>query len=240
VSNNQLNITEPELALIDEYITGKLSLPEKEAFEERLQKEPEWKQKVEEVKLLSLGIQEAALRQKLETFHTHQPVKVREISWLRRLSAAAVFIGLIGLCWWIFIKPSAEEKLYAGFYKPDAGLATEMSVSENYNFERAMVDYKTGKYSAAIDSWKKLLGENPTNDTLNYFIGSAYIANKDAASAINYFDAVLKTGLPAFASESHWYKGLALIRIGKKEEAIVAINASSHPQKAALLRKLQK
>nr|WP_303626606.1 tetratricopeptide repeat protein [Ferruginibacter sp. HRS2-29] len=102
-----------------------------------------------------------------------------------------------------------------------------------------MVDYKTGKYSAAIDSWKKLLPLNPGNDTLNYFIGSAYLANKDGASAIGYFNDVLKTGRTAFSSEALWYKGLALIRLGKKDEAIEAISSSGHPQKAALLHKLK-
>lgn len=242
---NNIHITEDELNLIDQYLAGQLTNQEKLAFEEQLSGNEAWKIKFNEVKLLSVGIQESSLREQLNDFHNHTMASkiiapVKKMSWVKRLTAAASILFFISLLSWLFFfKPSAEEKIFASFFQPDPGLSTAMGVSDNYDFDRAMVDYKTKNYNAAIQSWSKLLETNAGNDTLHYFIGAAQIANKNETAAITHFDKVLQNTGSVFISEALWYKALALIKQGKKQEAIPLIEKTSHSQKQALLLKLK-
>ncbi len=62
-----------------------------------------------------------------------------------------------------------------------------MGIGDNYLFNKAMLDYKTGNYKKAIDEWSKLKTSMPQNDTLNYFLGAAQQADGNSAAAIASF-----------------------------------------------------
>jgi tetratricopeptide (TPR) repeat protein len=243
--NNNTHITEEELQEIDQYLSGQLPPLEKEAFEQRLQTDTNWAAKFNEIKLLTVGIREASLREELDRIHNNlnpqdKPAIVHHMNWLKKLAAAAVLLIVISTLGWFFLfKKSSGEKLFTSYYKPDPGLATVMGVSDNYEFERAMVDYKTGDFSAALERWQKQLQQNAGNDTLHYFIASAQMANKAQDAAMVMFDKVIANKKSVFNAEAYWYKGLLLLQQGKKGEASIAIAKSSHPQKAALLLKLK-
>src|SRR4051812_67312 len=125
--------------------------------------------------------------------------------------AAAFIAAIITVGLYFANNQSAEEKLFASYYKADPGLATVMSVSDNYEFERAMVDYKTGNYSEALARWEKLAKENTMSDTLQYFIGSAYLAHNNPSAAVVYFDKVTAKPKSTFTDDAYWYKGMALL-----------------------------
>ncbi|MBC7933885.1 MAG: hypothetical protein H7Y86_00805 [Rhizobacter sp.] len=243
--NNNITITEQELELIDNYLAGRLTGADKAAFEAQLAGNEEWKAKFSQVKLLAIGIQEAALREQLPQFHGEAEhykklASVKNINWIKRLSIAASVIAIISVLGWVlFFKQPAEEKMYTAFYKPDPGLSTEMGLSDNYIFDRAMVDYKTANYKAALESWNKLLAVNAGNDTLHYFIASAQMADNNPTAAIAGFDKVLQNHQSVFTNDALWYKGLALLKKGKKQEAIAAIEKAEHSQKQTLLLKLK-
>lgn len=245
--NNSRYITEAELERIDKYLHQKLDEAELAVFEQRLATDMEWNEKVQEVKMLSLGIQEEALMNKLDVFHqavsahTASKPKVIEVNWVKRLAIAATLIlGITTVSWLFFSQKTGTEKLYASYYKPDPGLATLMGVSDNYEFENAMVDYKTGDYTKALDTWLKMQQENPDNDTLQYFIASAYLAKEDEEQAAVYFDKVINRQESVFLQDARWYKALLLLKQGKKEEAVILLKATEHADKEALLRKLEK
>ena len=243
--NNNIPITEEEIQEIDRYLSGELSAAEKQAFERRLETDNEWAAKCNEIRLLSVGVQETALRNQLDSFHENatsrqKPATVRSLGLVKKLAAAAVFIVLLSTIGWYFLySRSSEEKLFAAYYQPDPGLATVMSVTDNYEFERAMVDYKTGAYTQALERWNKLYENNNTSDTLQYFIASAQLANKDPKAAIQLFDKIISGNNSVFINEAYWYKGLALLQLGKRQEAAIAIEKSNHVQKAALLNKIR-
>ncbi|CAN5759997.1 hypothetical protein BH11BAC3_BH11BAC3_34920 [soil metagenome] len=240
--NSKLHITEDELELIDQYLNNQLPAADKIAFEERLAGDAAWKQKLEEIKLISLGIQEAALRELLPTFNNvNKQLHTRVISMnrIKKMAAAAAVIGLISVVGLMFFKTPAEDKLYASYYQPDPGLATEMGIADNYEFSRAMVDYKTAHYTEALVRWEKLLVANTANDTLNYFVGCASLANNDLSKAVSSFTNVTQNKQSVFEKEAYWYLGLALLKQKNKTAAIAAISQSDHPGKDALLAKLK-
>ncbi len=236
------SISPEEQDLIDRYLANELTKEEGEAFEKRLSEDARWHTLVAETKVLALGIEEAALQEKLTTFHDTIATKkasVIKMSWPARVAIAASLVLAFSTIIWLTQQPAKNTKIVAAYFKPDPGLPTTMGVSDHYEFERAMVEYKTGNYTKAIESWERIRQHNPANDTLNYFIASALLANKEATKSIPFFDAVIKISNSAFLQEAYWYRGLAFLQQGNKEEAINSIKQSNHPRSEELLQKIE-
>jgi tetratricopeptide (TPR) repeat protein len=161
----------------------------------------------------------------------------RKSGWWLAAASIVIIIGAVSM--WYLASGNKNERLFAVYFHPDAGLISGMGVSDNYVFDRAMIDYKTGKYEQAIDAWKELLQSNAANDTLNYFIGAAYLALKDAKSAEIYLRKVTADTTSLFTNEANWYLGLALLKQNKPEEALPYIQRSTHKEKETLIPKLQ-
>jgi tetratricopeptide (TPR) repeat protein len=244
--NTNTNISGEELDLIERYLLRSMSPDEMHEFALTLTQDTTLHAKVEEVRLLMLGVSEAVVEEKLNGYHSELPAVDKgeapgKIAWLNRLLVAAAGIVVVAVGAWLLLgRPSEEEKIFAAHYKPDPGLISAMSTSDNYAFDRAMVDYKTGFYDTAILSWEGLLSTKPDNDTLNYFIGSAWLAEDESEKAIPYFQKVIEVPDSYFLKDAYWYLGLALVKENRKKEAIPYIEKAEHEQKEALLLKLKK
>lgn len=195
-------------------------------------------QKLEEIKLLRIGIGESFVREKINSFHpSKEQVPVRSMNNMRRLMvAASILLIVLTSSYFLFFNKSSDEKLYAQFYSPDPGLPGNMGGASNYSFDKAMLDYKNGDYTKAIEAWKNL----PANDTTVYFIGMAEMAAGNNAAAIDQLTkSTNKTSNP-FYKEACWYLGLAYLKAGDHEKAIVFIQQSDNPGKTDLLKVLNK
>lgn len=242
--NKHPHTPQEQVEEIERFIMNEMPPDEQRAFAERVAADAALKKAVAEIQLLCLGVQEAALERRLDAFHEGVAAngqgtkkgRTRILSlklWLVAASAA----GIIAVAAWLLLfRPNAGERLFAEYYQPDTGLLTAMGTADDYAFERAMVDYKTGDYAAAIRGWKPLQEAAPTNDTLNYFLGSAHLAAGAPEAALPYLRDVLPGS--TFRGEAQWYLGLALLKMGDMPEAAAAINRSNHPQKDALLTRL--
>ena len=242
--NSQFNISQEELDLIDQYLAANLPADALQAFEQRMLADADWKGKVQQVQLIAMGIGEASLRQKMEGFHAgmdtgKSTTPVRKINFAKWVAAAAVLAAVFIVGKFVFFNQGSNQKIYASFYKQDPGLPTAMGLSDNYSFDHAMVSYKTGEYKSAMEEWQKLATQYPASDTLHYFIASAAMGDKQWQKAVTDFDKVISTTHSAFAEEACWYKGLALLQLNNKTEAIAAIKASNHPRKNEILSKLE-
>jgi tetratricopeptide (TPR) repeat protein len=225
-----------------------MSEDEYNAFAIKLKNDSALQEKVHSVRLLFLGISESAMEGGVKEFHKELTAdaqqntpKTGKIFSMKQWLVAASIIIIAGIGALLFLnRNNREEKLFATYYKPDPGLITAMSVSDNYEFDRAMIDYKTKDYDGAIHAWEKLLTAKPDNDTLNYFIASAWLAKKNNEKAIIYFQKVISDTSSYFLHDAYWYAGLALLKEGKDKEAIPFIEKSEHPHKNDLIEKLEK
>lgn len=137
-------ITQEELELMERFWQGSFAGQEEEQrLREKYATDSVWRNKADSVRLLMLGIQETALEDRMENFYQQATRSVRNISWVKWGIAACLTAAIIigGL---LFYSRSPEEKLFAAYYKPDPGLPTLMGVSDRYEFENAMLSYKTG------------------------------------------------------------------------------------------------
>lgn len=245
--NRDIDISQEEFEAIERYIQQQMTVEEREAFTKKLNTDLALKHKLETIKLLLMGIQEAELEEKLEEFHDglHLLKKNRiqpptNTFALKKWLVAASVLVIVALSSLLFLnRDTKEEKLFAAYFRPEPGLISAMGTSDNYLFDRAMVDYKVGDYDAALAAWENLLASKPENDTLNYFIGSAYLIKKKEETAIAHFKKVIDNQNSFFRNDALWYTGLALLKLNRKTEALGFIERAEHENKAALLKELK-
>ena len=195
-------------------------------FNQLLELDNDFKVKVEDVKTMLTGIEAQSLKEQLDHFHKEIPEtivkksidrKVRHLN-LSKIAVAAAIIIAVGSIW--FFSTPQNDKLYAKYFKPDPGLPTTMSSTNNFDFYDAMVNYKHGDYKMAIDKWKILSENKPENDTLNYFLGVAHLANKNVIEAIPFLERSVEAEDDfVFLDDAYFYLGLAYLKEGNIELA---------------------
>ncbi|MCO6497881.1 MAG: hypothetical protein J5I50_09485 [Chitinophagaceae bacterium] len=239
-------ITPEEYEEIESYLNGELSPETSAAFRHRLDTDESWRAKVEQVRVTITAIREKVLTEQLSKIPLSNKLvvvahsnKKRRLLYIGLLAAAAVVIFLIVSPILTHMAVSGNQKLFSEYYYPDAGLVTAMGLSDNYEFDRAMVDYKSGKYSEANQRWMNLLQLHPASDTLNYFIASSYLAMGEAAKSIDYFKKIVNNKESAFSSDANWYLGLALLQTGNYNDAIHYISISDNENKGKLLKDME-
>ncbi len=240
------DISKEEFEGIEAYLNGQLNAKDLTAFENRIKAEEGFKTKVDDIKTVLTGIETQALKEQLDVFHIDleqasntsetTATKVRHLHW-KKMAVAAALIIAAGSFW--FISGNSNERLYAQYFTPDPGLPTTMGITNSYEFNSAMVSYKQGKYNDAINTWKSQLDTKVKNDTLNYFIGSALLADKKENEAIKYLNIVTDLNASTFKNEAYYYLGLAYLKSNNSEAAIKALKQSSLPQSKDLLKKLK-
>ena len=216
-------------------------------FKQLLELDDEFKTKVEDIKTMLLGIENQSLKEQLDEFHKDLPKtkvkkpkdkKVRYLYYSKFAAAAALIIAVGSI--WFFSTPQ-NEKLYTKHFKPDPGLPTTMSSTDNFEFYDGMVSYKHGDYDIAIEKWKTLNETNPENDTLNYFLGVAFLANKNVPDAIPYLEnAADAEDNFAFLNDAYYYLGLAYMKEGNIELAKKNLSLSETDTSKLIFSKLTK
>ncbi|MCX7547958.1 hypothetical protein OS188_08330 [Xanthomarina sp. F1114] len=245
--NPNYNITQAELERIEGYINKTMTFEEASAFEENLKNDPDLKNRLEDIRIMLLGIESQALKEKLEEFHAELPEnktqtkessKVKYLNFKKVIAIAAMVVISLGGYW--FFTKETNANLYAKYYSPDPGLPTTMSTSDNFTFYDAMVNYKRKDYNLAISKWEPLLAKKPENDTLNYFIGSAYLAKGKEGLAIPYLQKVTKLEVETFKNEAYYYIGLAYLKTENIELAKQNLNLSTFNNSKEILNELNK
>ncbi|MEX2513897.1 MAG: tetratricopeptide repeat protein [Cyclobacteriaceae bacterium] len=238
------NIPQEEWDRIENHILGKYTEGEKKAFEQELNTRPGLRAKYREVESWVNALEEVTFKEELNRFHEKaigpdQTAKIRYILRWKPLAMAASATLILGFFTWYFILlVPTHEKLFNAYYQPDPGLPTTMSNTAAYAFDRGMVDYKTGNYPEAINRWEGLIAEKPKNDTLNYFLGNAYLILGNAEKAKGYLENVVQNDQGPFVQDAAWYLALTYLSTGRVQDAKEVLDKSNHPQKKVLMEKL--
>ncbi len=240
------NISQEQLETIERYLNNTMIHDERAAFEKKLETDTKFKLMFEDVKGSVLGIESAALKEKLNEYHSEM-IPVRELSSenssnttkslrsrIFQLSIAASIALAFGL-FYFMNQGSSSEKLFAKHFKVDPGLPTTMSTTTNYYFYDAMVNYKREEYTIAIEKWEGLLAEKPQNDTLNYFLGVANLAIGNEVDAIKYLKVASENQNNFLKDDTYLYLGLAYIKAENIDMAKISLDkCNSEPCKDIL------
>ncbi|MFC0606059.1 tetratricopeptide repeat protein [Winogradskyella pulchriflava] len=240
------DISQEEFEKIEAFINGQLSEEDLSTFENKLKNEDGFKAKVEDIKAILNGIETQAMKEQLDEFHTeissneevafvNEP-RAKSLNWKRIAIAAILIIGLGSF--WLF-NGNSNDRLYAKYFTPDPGLPTTMSSNEdNYEFYEAMVNYKQGDYKTALTKWKTLQNKKPNNDTINYFIGVAHLANKNENDAISFLENAIEDSNFPLLNDAFYYLGLAYLKTGNIDKAKANLQNSTIDNSKALLSEL--
>jgi tetratricopeptide (TPR) repeat protein len=240
------DISQEEFENIEAYLNNQLSEEELENFNKHLENDKDLRVKIQEIKTLISGVELMGLKNQLNRHHNeiiedntavNRKIRNNQNPGLKYFAIAATILIFLTGYW--FINQNSNQRLYNNYFMPDPGLPTTMSTSNNYEFYKTMVTYKTGNYKKAIEEWKIQLSKQPENDTLNYFIGVAHMANKNEKDAIAYLKKVNHLQANTFKSDANFYLGLAYLKLNKKEEAKTVLKLSDLPESEELLKKIE-
>lgn len=214
-------------------------------FETKLKEDADFRSEVEDIRSLLFGIETQALKEKLDEFHKDLPKqmkseatasKVRFLQFRKIAVAAIIILGAVSF--WYF-NGSSNEQLYDIYFKPDPGLPTTMSSSDDFAFYDAMVNYKQGDYKTAIKKWEVLEQKKPKNDTLTYFLGVANLANKNTSEAIGYLNTTVEKSNSIFIEDAYYYLGMAYLKTKNFEQAKKYLNLSNMDNAKKVLSKIK-
>lgn len=224
----QYEITQQELELIEAYHSGQLDATDRQQLEERMQSDPLFRLKAEEVRNLIIGIEEASLESKLHAFHaavekTDPVTAVRTIPLYRRWwAAAAVLLLAITATWVLWPKAGKDERLYLSYFTPDIGLPVAMGSSDSasYLFYDGMVSYKEEKYETAFQKWQGLANAGSSSDTLQYYMAMALLNQGQHSEAEKILSPLAENSDNAFNGNASWYLALIHLKNGDRINAI--------------------
>ena len=261
------NITSEEWNDIEIWLDQNDVQRETPLLNEKLTQIPNFAKKIECVKKTREDIEDSIRQSRIKAFHHDIPfspvspdgpnspdsylnVSVDEkVSGIKNMAnkiikpytfwyaGAAVLAALLGIFWMMKIS-STSEKIFATYFKPDIGLPLKMSTGNTYGFYEGMLDYKQENYEEAIEKWQVLLEAKPKNDTLNYFLGVAYLALGNAAKSLEFLENQERFRQGIFKEDAAYYTALAKIKEGKLEEARVFLQKYPAKRNTALLNEL--
>lgn len=207
---------------IEAYLLDSMTTEERSRFETQLAADPSLQKELElQRQLLAIAT--------IESFKADQQSRIENSSAASRPSAivksiskwywaaAAVLIFITGF-WFFQNQTATPQKLANQYFSPDPGLPVTMSSSSQYQFYDGMVSYKEADYEKAIAIWKSIATTNRQSDTLQYFIGLAYL-NRD-----HYNDALqqllpLAEGNSKWKEKASWYLSLTYLKLNQPQKA---------------------
>jgi len=205
---------------IDDYLLGRLNDTETAEFEKELESDEAFRNEfLQQQKAVEL-IRIASLKQKLSQIHERREVlaPVRKLPAIYKWAVAAALVlavSVIGVRYYLGTNNFSQE-LYADIYRPDVGLPSLMGANDQYDLDDAMIDYKLGDYRKALQKFTKLQVANVSPDTVQLYLGLAYLGDKDPARMLE----VYKDWQPAsvqIRNKKDWYTALGYLLQGKTE-----------------------
>jgi tetratricopeptide (TPR) repeat protein len=156
-----------------------------------------------------------------EMYVTHKKTKMIRLIKQNWYSAAVVIavLVMIGTFWFSYLnKQGWNEQLYNTYYEADEVFVNTRSKA-NFNVDvlhHGMELLEKKDFSAALAEFNKL----PNSLTANYYSGVANMELNNHELAVIKFDYVIEDYLNLFYDQAQWYKGLCLVKLEKKTEAI--------------------
>lgn len=241
--NNSKDISQELIETVERYLNKSMDKTELQDFEKKLE-DSNFKTLVNDIKEIILGIETYELKEQINEFHKEINAKTNNKSklkflHLKRIAVAAVLVISLGSLW--YFTSNTNTRLYNKYFTPDPGLPTTMSSTSNFDFYDAMVNYKHGEYNLAISKWKTLAEKKPKNDTLNYFLGAAYLALEKETEAIPFLEKTVQSKSDFYLKDdAYYYLGLAYLKNGNIELAIKYLELSKKEASTEVLSKLKK
>ncbi len=197
---------------ISAFLTNKMQAEERAVFEDETRTDKALQEELGVQTELQLAIELGGIEDTLHQIHAKNfdSQSSKKSNWF---SIAASIAAVIAFGIWFANQSGPRETLFAEYATYEPGLPVPMSSTSQYRFYDAMVDYKSEKYSLAMEKWKGILIEKPQNDTLNYFIGSALFNLEKYEESLPYFATTEQDLKSGFKNKAQWYSVLIHLQL---------------------------
>jgi tetratricopeptide (TPR) repeat protein len=222
---------------IEKYLKGDMKPEEKQAFEERLEIDDDFRMNFDAYKVSQYILEdESDKRLKTMLMGMERKGASSGIPLNRNLAiAAAVALVLVSFGIYLFTQKPFESRslseVYNEYYKPmDTGLVLERSEGDN-EWNKAISHYKTGNYEDAIEIFKvlSLKPDFEKKNALSLFFGLSLLESGDSFGAIKKLEEVSsESGL---FHDANWYIGLIYIKERKIDLAITEFEKIARVEK---------
>lgn len=166
------------------------------------------------------------LRDKLNVIYKNMYSSKKEIKMMQLIkrnwysvAAAIAVLVMIGAFWFSGLNQKGwNEKIYQNYYQEDEVFINTRSKA-NFDVDVLHIGMELLEkkdFSAALIEFNKL----PKSITANYYAGVANMELDKPEVAIYKFNYVIDDYLNLFYDQAQWYKGLCLVKLEKKDEAI--------------------
>ena len=260
-----MNWESPTTDYIQQYLTGKLSREEQEAFETAITLNPSLNEEVRMQGIAyytTLSTAKEEWKQELGKRFDQQPPSdssTQNLRPLMYLAWAACLILLLGVIWWSVppAVPPTHEALYAMYYELPEAPASPASNAGLFLAHRA---FNLQDWGTAQQYYEQLLTSSPPEELSEVwlFLGLTYLELGQVDQAVEqfrflrgelpYFRGGVQQTAPAETHEGDWYLALTYLRQHNTQaaqelvSAIISKNPNHSYRKAAagLTRKLEK
>lgn len=230
-------ISQEQFEEIERYISGELNSEERVRFEGKLKSDIKLQEELQVQQKLQAAIELDAWRVSLD-----KGAKTRSLRPIWKYGIAASIIFLLGVAFWVVFQKSTPDTLdlYTAYFYPDPGLPIPMSSTDTYQFDDGMVSYKEEKYEKALDLWKQLL-ENAPTDTVLYYSAMAELNLGNSKFAAQKLEQFIANPSSEFYSKSLWYRSLIYLQEGdlKNAQALLQQLPADNSRRNELLAKIQ-
>lgn len=135
----------------------------------------------------------------------------------------------------------SKNDAYTDFLEKPLGLLTPMTKSNDSYFMEGMNSYVKNQYTNARETWESLPKQSTVGpDTLNFYLGATYFAQKDFDKASKYFQKALAKPGTDYTLSASWFLAVCHKEMRNSYLALEYLNkVEDHPMKDKLLHYLQ-
>lgn len=216
---------------IEDFVMGRMSSAEAEAFRVEIERDAELKEQVGLHFLMkeALGNEDAyAFREQVsavireERGGTVKRGAGRPAWWL----AAAILIAFAGfMAWFLIGEKHSPESLFEAYYEPYPVYQISRSDDHSPGLQEAMEYYGLGRYAEASDLLSGLRDTDLENrDLIDFYTGISFIERRDLGRAEQLLRAVDDRNTVLYDQQARWYLALVLLKQDRIPEVIALLN----------------
>lgn len=207
-----------DLDKIEAYLSNKMELEEKQAFEQRLQEDVELAmetKKHSEMMQYIDGLGDRELMEKISKAHQQYTRKQTptkgKVRWLRPLLAAASIALLLLAGYWLLQPAPTNDALYTAYYEAYPLSFGSRDAGSNEDLLAATALYQQGEYAQALPQFQSLL-QVKANNKLRLALGICQLELERFPDAIEQFEFIINQQDPLFVDQALWYRALAFLK----------------------------
>jgi tetratricopeptide (TPR) repeat protein len=245
--------------LLENKLSGELSVDELEAFDMDLENDPDLMAEFELHQEIDEAIQESEvieLRKKLDLIHDltqnkKQPGLLRTIlrHKLSRIAAASFVVLLVitSLSLNLLLPDNnmSNESLFKIYYQPDAALLIRGDNGQDETIFEAFQLYENKEYNTALELFSQVLNNDQQNIPVQFYSGISNIELGQYRDALLPFSFVMQHKQNLYVERAEWFAALCHLKLNEKKSAVdlfkqISLSNSSYKDKAReILKSIQ-